>query len=71
MRPFRRQTTFHAFEPREFIEAGEHVTVLGWEKTTAVETKKLFETEWVHVFTVKSGKITRWRGFFNTTARYR
>jgi len=36
----------HAFEPREFIEAGEHVTVLGWEKTTAVETKKLFETEW-------------------------
>ncbi|MGA8476449.1 MAG: nuclear transport factor 2 family protein [Chthoniobacterales bacterium] len=60
----------HAFEPREFIEAGEHVTVLGWEKTTAMETKKLFETEWVHVFTVKSGKITRWRGLFNTAARY-
>jgi uncharacterized protein len=33
----------HDFEPREFIEAGEHVIVLGWEKTTAVETKKLFE----------------------------
>jgi ketosteroid isomerase-like protein len=60
----------HAFEPREFIEAGEHVTVLGWEKTTAVDTQKLFETEWVHVFTVKRGKITRWRGFFNTAARY-
>jgi ketosteroid isomerase-like protein len=60
----------HAFEPREFIEAGEHVTVLGCEKTTAVDTQKLFETEWVHVFTVKSGKITRWRGFFNTAARY-
>jgi hypothetical protein len=43
---------------------------LGWEKTTAVDTQKLFETEWVHVFTVKSGKITRWRGFFNTAARY-
>ena len=60
----------HAFEPREFIEAGEHVTVLGWEKTTAVDTQKLFETEWVHVLTVKSGKITRWRGFFDTAARY-
>ncbi|HEV3211114.1 MAG TPA: nuclear transport factor 2 family protein [Chthoniobacterales bacterium] len=60
----------HAFEPREFIEAGEHVTVLGWEKTTAMDTQKLFETEWVHVFTVKSAKITRWRGFFNTAARY-
>jgi ketosteroid isomerase-like protein len=60
----------HAFEPREFIEAGEHVTVLGWAKITTADTKKLFETEWVHVFTVKSGKITRWRGFFNTAARY-
>jgi ketosteroid isomerase-like protein len=39
----------HAFEPREFIEAGEHVTVLGWEKTTAMDTQKLFETEWVLV----------------------
>jgi len=60
----------HAFEPREFIEAGEHVTVLGWEKSTARDTGKEFETEWVHVFTVKDGKVTRWRGFFNTAARY-
>jgi hypothetical protein len=44
--------------------------VLDWEKTTAMDTQKLFETEWVHVYTVKSGKITRWRGFFNTAARY-
>ena len=60
----------HAFEPREFIEAGEHVTVLGWESSTARETKKTFESEWVHVFTVRDGKVTRWRGFYNTAARY-
>ena len=60
----------HAFEPREFIAAGENVTVLGWESSTAVETGKKFESEWVHVFTVKNGKVTRWRGFFNTAARY-
>ncbi len=60
----------HSFEPREFIEAGEHVTVLGWESSTARDTRKKFESEWVHVFTVKSGKVTRWRGFFNTAARY-
>lgn len=65
-----RMDDVHAFEPREFIEAGEHVTVLGWEKSTALETGKPFETEWVHVFTVKNDKITRWRGFFNTAARY-
>jgi len=60
----------HSFEPREFIEAGEHVAVLGWESVTARDTGKKFESEWVHVFIVKSGKVTRWRGFFNTVARY-
>jgi ketosteroid isomerase-like protein len=60
----------HAFEPREFIDGGEHVTVLGWESSTALETDTKFETEWVHVFTVRNGKIARWRGFFNTAARY-
>jgi hypothetical protein len=58
------------FEPREFIEAGEHVTVLGWEQSTALDTNEDFVSEWAHVFTVQSGKITRWRGFFNTAARY-
>lgn len=60
----------HVFEPREFIEAGTHVTVLGWEQTTALDSSEDFESEWVHVFTVRDGKITRWRGFFNTAARY-
>lgn len=59
-----------AFEPREFLDAGTHVTVLGWEKATALDTGKDFESEWVHVFTVNDGKVTRWRGFFNTAARY-
>ena len=60
----------HVFEPREFIEAGTHVTVLGWEQMTARDSSEDFESEWVHVFTVRDGKITRWRGFFNTAARY-
>jgi ketosteroid isomerase-like protein len=60
----------HVFEPREFIEGGEHVTVLGWERSTAIDTGHEFESDWVHVFTVKDGKVTRWRGFFNTAARY-
>jgi ketosteroid isomerase-like protein len=60
----------HMFEPREFIEAGEHVTVMGWEQSTAIDTGKEFSSEWVHVFTVKNDHVTRWRGFFNTAARY-
>lgn len=58
------------FEPREFIEADSKVTVLGWEKATALDTGEAFETEWVHVWTISDGKVTRWRGFFNTAARY-
>ena len=65
-----RADQIHQFEPREFIEAGEHVTVLGWERSTAVDTGQDFSSEWVHVFTVKNNKVTRWRGFFNTAARY-
>lgn len=60
----------HVFEPREYLEAGDHVTVLGWERSTALDTGKPFETEWVHVFTVKDGKVTRWRGLFDTASRY-
>jgi ketosteroid isomerase-like protein len=58
------------FEPQEFIEAGENVTVLGYLEALALHTKQKFQTEWVHVFTVKNGKITRWRGFTDTAARY-
>jgi hypothetical protein len=57
-----------AFEPREFIPGGEHVTVLGWERCTARPSGKSFESEWVHIFTVKHGKITRFWGMYDTEA---
>ncbi|RWA56276.1 hypothetical protein AU476_03965 [Cupriavidus sp. UYMSc13B] len=59
-----------SFEPREFIEAGEHVTVLGFERFLARPDGKPVETEWIHVFTVDGGKITRWRGCYDTAARF-
>ncbi|MDF3832122.1 nuclear transport factor 2 family protein [Cupriavidus basilensis] len=58
------------FEPREFIESGDHVVVLGFLRGTARAEGKLIETEWVHVFTVVDGKIRRWRGFADTAARF-
>ena len=57
-----------AFEPREFITGGEHVTVLGWERTRAVPDGKVFETDWVHVFTVRDGRIVRYLGMYDTQA---
>ena len=65
-----RTEDFHVFEPREFIEADGNVTVRGWAKATGFDTRKMSEGEWAQVFTVREGKITRWRGFANTAARY-
>ena len=65
-----RAEDLNVFEPREFIETGENVTVLGYLEGFARDTKQNFQTEWVHVFTVRNGKITRWRGFTDTAARY-
>jgi len=56
------------FEPREFIDGGTHVTVLGWERTGARPGGKIFETEWAHVFTVRDGKIVRFWGMYDTQA---
>ena len=58
------------FEPREFIEAGGNVTVLGYLEGSARDTKQKFQGEWVHISTVKNGKITRHRMLANTAARY-
>ncbi len=58
------------FEPREFIEAGEHVIVLGFKRVKAKDTGRVFESEWAHIFTVQDEKVIRCRGFFDTAARF-
>lgn len=57
------------FEPREFIDAGENVIVLGFVASTIKATGQSFESEWAHIFTVKDGLVTRWVEFFDTAAR--
>jgi ketosteroid isomerase-like protein len=56
------------FEPREFIDAGEHVVVIGFVAVVVKATGNAFESEWVHVFTVKDGLVHRWLEFFDTAA---
>lgn len=57
-----------AFEPREFLAGPDHVTVLGWERTRALPGGGVFETDWVHVFNVKDGRVTRFIGSYDTAA---
>jgi len=58
------------FEPREFLEGPDHVTVLGRTRGRVLPDGKVHETRWVQVFTWKGGgKITRWIGTGDTAAR--
>jgi ketosteroid isomerase-like protein len=56
-------------EVREVIDAGDYFVVLGYVKATVRATGKPFETEWVHIITMKDGQVTRWLEFFDTAAR--
>ena len=57
-----------AFEPREFISAGDKVTVLGWERSQVRPGGKVFESEWVHLFTIRDGRVVRFWGMYDTQA---
>ena len=57
-----------AFEPRTFVAQGETVVVLGWERARVKPTDRICETEWVMVFTLRAGKIARFRQYHDTAA---
>lgn len=62
---------FSSFEPREFIAQGDRVVVLGNSAGTVKPTGRNFETDWVHIFTVKDGKVTSFKEFFDSAAMER
>lgn len=56
---------FEAFEPREFFEDGETVIVVG--RTRArVRNGGVFDSDWTHIFSLKNGKLLRFREFYDT-----
>ncbi len=54
---------FPTFEPREFIAQGDKVVALGHYHGAVKGTGRSFETEWAMVFTLKNGKIARFREY--------
>jgi len=58
-----RTWSFQAFAPREFIDAGNKVVVLGEEVGTDKGSGEAFENRWAHVFTVQRGSIVSFREF--------
>lgn len=60
-----------AFEPRQFLVGPDHVTVLGWERTQALPGGQVFEAEWVHVWQVRDGLLSRFWGMLDTESAAR
>ena len=56
------------FTPREFIAHGDTVVVLGDETMRIKATGKLAENPWVMVFTLREGRVVRFREYDDTAA---
>jgi len=52
----------------EFIVRGDTVVVPGHVTLRVKTTGKTCETDFLHLFTVRDGKLTSWRDFFDTYA---
>lgn len=57
-----------AFEPREFVAQAEQVAVIGWERAKIKATNRTIELNWVMTFTVRGGKIAKFREHTDTQA---
>ena len=59
---------FQQFEPREFVAQGNTVVVVGYERNLIKPTGRTFEQEWAHVYTLRDGKIAKFRALEDTAA---
>lgn len=60
--------TFSHFQPNEFIAQGDKVVVLGEMKSTVNSTGRDYQSDWVHIFTVRDGMITNFKEFYDNAA---
>jgi|SRR5688500_9934585 len=54
-------TEFTRFEPREFIAQGDQVVAIGEYAAKVKPTGRTVSSDWVMVFTLRDGKVTRFR----------
>jgi hypothetical protein len=56
------------FQPREFVADADRVLVVGWERAKVKATNRTVDLDWVMGFTVRGGKIARYRQYYDTKA---
>jgi ketosteroid isomerase-like protein len=57
-----------SLEPREFIAEDDKVVAIGDLQRPVRSTGSVINSPWIHVFTLKKGKITEFRSFYDTAA---
>ena len=55
------------FDPNDFIAQGDRVVALGHYIWQVKPTNRQYESDFVHIFTVRGGKITGFDEYFDTT----
>lgn len=60
-----------SFEPKEFIAQGEKVVVIGEYRARVRATGQTGESPWIHVMTVRDGKLARFFELYDTAAAQR
>jgi hypothetical protein len=59
---------FEHFEPQCFIADGDKVAVSGISRGRVLENGAKFDDAWVHIFTMKNGKIARFEQYNNSAS---
>jgi cytochrome c553 len=58
----------HEIGQRQFVQQGDTVAVVGWERSMARDTGGEFRANWLHLFTLEDGHITTFEEFTDTAA---
>jgi ketosteroid isomerase-like protein len=57
-----------AFQPDEFLVAGDTIVVLGHERMKMRATGLLVEANWAHIWRLRQGRVVRFREYSDTAA---
>jgi uncharacterized protein len=57
-----------SFEPRDFVAQGDRVVALGQSKGRVKSTSRTFELQWAMAFTIRDGKVSKFREYTDTAA---
>ena len=55
-----------SFEPQEFFADGDRVVVLGHHEWIVKSSGTSFDSDWVHIFTIRDGRIAAFRQSMDT-----